>query len=51
MVVTDVRGFSQIVPEGRERYVCELMVQRVPEAIARLYLGDRIERFSVNYND
>ena len=48
MVVTDVGGLSEIVPDGRVVYVCEPTVQGVADAIARMYDGDTIERFRLN---
>ena len=48
MVVTDVGGLSEIVPDGRVGYVCEPTVQGVADAIARMYDGDTIERFRLN---
>ena len=48
MVVTDVGGLSEIVPDGRVGYVCEPTVQGVADAVARMYDGDTIERFCLN---
>ena len=48
MVVTDVGGLSEIVPDGRVGYVCEPTVQGVADAVARMYDGDTIERFRLN---
>ena len=48
MVVTDVGGLSEIVPDGRVGYVCEPTGQGVADAIARMYDGDTIERFRLN---
>ena len=48
MVVTDVGGLSESVPDGRVGYVCEPTVQGVADAIARMYDGDTIERFRLN---
>ena len=48
MVVTDVGGLSEIVPDGRVGYVCEPTVRGVADAVARMYDGDTIERFRLN---
>ena len=48
MVVTDVGGLAEIVPDGRVGYVCAPTVQGVADAIARMYDGDTIERFRLN---
>lgn len=48
MVVTDVGGLAEIVPDGRVGYVCEPTVQGVAEAVAKMYEGDAIERFRLN---
>ena len=48
MVVTDVGGLAEIVPDGRVGYVCEPTAQGVAEAVAKMYEGDAIERFRLN---
>ena len=48
MVVTDVGGLAEIVPDGRVGYVCAPTVDGVARAIERMYEGDTLERFRVN---
>ncbi len=48
MVVTDVGGLAEIVPDGRVGYVCEPTVQGVARAVERMYEGDALERFRRN---
>ena len=48
MVVTDVGGLAEIVPDGRVGYVCEPTARGVAEAVAKMYEGDAVERFRLN---
>lgn len=48
MVVTDVGGLAEIVPDGRVGYVCRPTAESVAEAIERMYAGDSLERFRQN---
>ena len=48
MVVTDVGGLPEIVPDGRVGYVCAPTAHDVAEAVAKMYQGDAIERFRLN---
>lgn len=48
MVVTDVGGLSEIVPDGKVGFVCEPTAKGVAEAIEKMYEGDAIERFRLN---
>lgn len=48
MIVTDVGGLAEIVPDGRVGYVCHPTPEAVAEAIERIYEGDALERFREN---
>ena len=48
MVVTDVGGLAEIVPDGRVGYVCEPTPEGVAGAIERMYEGDTLQRFREN---
>ncbi len=48
MVVTDVGGLSEIVPEGRVGYLCRPEPQSIAEAVERIWQGDTLERFHEN---
>lgn len=48
MVVTDVGGLAEIVPDGRVGYVCEPAAESVAAAIERMYEGDTLTRFRRN---
>lgn len=48
MVVTDVGGLAEIVPDGRVGYVCEPTAEGVAAAIERMYEGDHLTRFREN---
>lgn len=48
MVVTNVGGLAEIVPDGRVGYVCAPTVHGVAEAVEKMYAGDAIERFRLN---
>lgn len=48
MVVTDVGGLAEIVPDGRVGYVCEPTAEGVAAAIERMYEGDHLVRFRAN---
>lgn len=48
MVVTNVGGLPEIVPDGRVGYVCEPTAQGVAGAIEKMYTGDALERFRLN---
>ncbi|WP_418981675.1 glycosyltransferase family 4 protein [Alistipes sp.] len=48
MVVTDVGGLPEIVPDGRVGYVCPPTAEGVAEAVARMYEPGALERFGLN---
>ena len=48
VIVTDVGGLAEIVPDDRVGYVCEPSVDGVADALKRIYEGDNIARFSRN---
>ena len=48
MVVTDVGGLAEIVPDGRVGYVCAPTAASVASAIVRMYDGDTLARFRHN---
>ena len=48
MVVTDVGGLAEIVPDGRVGYVCPPTAEGVAAAIERMYEGDSLDRFRLN---
>ena len=48
MVVTDVGGLAEVVPDGRVGYVCPPTAEGVAAAIERMYEGDSLERFRRN---
>ena len=48
MIVTDVGGLPEIVPDDRVGYVTPPTVDGVQEAIESLYQGDNLERFRKN---
>lgn len=48
MIVTNVGGLSEIVPDGRVGYVCEPTVEGVADAVERIYAPGVLERFREN---
>lgn len=48
MVVTDVGGLPEIVPDGRVGYVCPPTAEGVAEAVGRMYEPGVLERFGLN---
>lgn len=48
MVVTDVGGLAEIVPDGRVGYVCAPEVGAVAQAVERMYEPGRLDRFREN---
>ena len=48
VIVTDVGGLAEIVPNDRVGYVCEPSVDGVANALYRVFEGDNIERFAHN---
>ena len=46
VIVTDVGGLAEIVPDGRVGYVCEPSVEGVVDALERIYDGNRLECFA-----
>ena len=48
MIVTDVGGLAEIVPDGRVGYVAPPTAEGVADAIARIYADDALERFRAN---
>ncbi len=51
MIVTDVGGLAEIVPDGRTGYVCPPTAEGVARAIGRIREGDTLERFRANCLD
>ena len=45
IIVTNVGGLSEIVPDGRVGYVTESSIEGVRSALERIYGGDNLERF------
>ncbi len=48
MIVTDVGGLAEIVPDDKVGYVCEPTADGVARAIEELYEGDNLARFGEN---
>lgn len=48
MVVTDVGGLSEIVPDGRVGYLCQPTPESIAEKIEQIWQGDTLERFHQN---
>ena len=48
MIVTNVGGLAEIVPDGRVGYVCSPTAEGVADAIARIYAPGVLERFREN---
>lgn len=48
MIVTDVGGLAEIVPDDRVGYVCPPTVEGVADAIKRIYDGNNLDRFRKN---
>ncbi len=48
MIVTDVGGLPEIVPDDRVGYVCPPTVEGVADAIESLYQSDNLARFGKN---
>ena len=48
MIVTEVGGLPEIVPDDKVGYVCPPTVDGVAEAIESLYQGDNLDRFRKN---
>jgi glycosyltransferase involved in cell wall biosynthesis len=46
VIVTNVGGLAEIVPDGKVGYVCAPSVDGVYDAIVKIYKGDTIARFS-----
>jgi glycosyltransferase involved in cell wall biosynthesis len=46
VIVTNVGGLAEIVPDGRVGFVCEPSADGVADALCRIYEGDTIARFS-----
>lgn len=47
VIVTDVGGLAEIVPDGRVGYVCHPSKDGVRDALERIYETGRLEQFSV----
>lgn len=45
VIVTNVGGLAEIVPDGRVGFVCEPSKDGVADALERIYEGDRLQRF------
>ena len=50
VIVTNVGGLSEIVPDGKVGYVCEPSKEGVFNALERIYEGDRLQRFAEAMN-
>lgn len=48
MIVTDVGGLKEIVPDGRVGYVCRPDADSVADAVCRIYAPGVLERFAEN---
>lgn len=48
MIVTDVGGLSEIVPDGRVGYLCQPDPDSIADKIDRIWQGDTLERFHQN---
>ncbi|MDE7344030.1 MAG: glycosyltransferase, partial [Alistipes sp.] len=48
MIVTDVGGLAEIVPDGRVGYVCPPSAEGVADAVRRIYEPGVLERFREN---
>ena len=48
MVVTNVGGLQEIVPDGRVGYVCQPNVEGVAQAIERMFEKGKLEEFRLN---
>lgn len=46
VIVTNVGGLAEIVPDDRVGYVCPPTADGVAEALEKIYMGDRLERFA-----
>lgn len=46
VIVTDVGGLKEIVPDGRVGYVCQASAEGVHEALEKIYSSDNISRFA-----
>lgn len=46
VIVTNVGGLAEIVPDGRVGYVCEPTAEGVADALERIYEGDTLARFA-----
>ena len=51
VIVTNVGGLAEIVPDDRVGYVCEPTVEGVADALERIYNGDNITRFAENMTE
>ena len=49
MVVTNVGGLPEIVPDGKVGFVCEPNAESITDALLRLYGDDVLERFAANF--
>ena len=51
VIVTDVGGLAEIVPDDRVGYVCEPSVDGVADALERIYEGDNLTHFAENMTE
>ena len=51
MVVTDVGGLKEIVPDGRVGIVCKPSVEAVAEAIVKMYDKGALQRYEANCHE
>ncbi len=51
MIVTDVGGLKEIVPDGRVGYVCAPNADAVADAVGRIYAPGVLERFAENCHE
>ena len=51
VIVTNVGGLAEIVPDDRVGYVCEPTIDGVTTALERIYESDNLTRFSENMKE
>ena len=49
MVVTNVGGLPEIVPDGKVGFVCEPTTESIADALSRLYDEGMLDRFAANF--
>lgn len=48
MIVTDVGGLKEIVPDGKVGYLCQPNPESIAEKVEQIWQGDNLERFYQN---